>query len=196
MGTREKFEQNSRTWGPGPVSYLEDQHSIATAYNKLLDSFYELDVDVVVLVHDDLEVLDREAEKKVLLALADPEVALVGVAGGCSYNGLAWWTAEPVGHQYVDTGLIDFGIREGDVDSLEGSFMAFGPWAVEHLRFDEEFVGFHGYDHIGERARRMGKVVRVVDLNTHHHTQLGFKSPESEAAWHTADALFRSKFDL
>lgn len=173
------------------------QRSIPVAYNLILNSYRDRKHDdLVVLLHDDLEVTDSHMEKKLRAAFVDPDVALVGVAGGRATNGLAWWGADPIGHQLIDTGLIDFGVREGDVDSIEGSFMVLSPWAVEHLRFDTRFTGFHGYDDIGMCARALGKRVVVVDVDTHHHTVAGFKSPEDEAAWVEADRRFREKWNL
>lgn len=168
--------------------------SISVAYNQILDACSGRELDALILLHDDLEITDPDAESKFLEVLAYDQVAVAGVCGGSARNGLAWWSADPIGHQLTDTGMIDFGARRGEVESLEGSIMAFSPWALRRLRFDERFGGFHGYDHIGVRARRQGGRVVVVDVDTHHHTVTGFKSPESEAAWHEADRMFRATY--
>lgn len=173
---------------------LWNQVSISEAYNKILDAHRGRDLDALILLHDDLEITDPAAEDKFVEVLRYDSVAIAGVCGGAARAGLAWWDAEPIGHQMIDTGLIDFGPRRGEVESLEGSVMAFSPWAIEKLRFDERFVGFHGYDHIGMRARRGGRRCAVVDVDTHHHTVVGFKSPESQAAWEHANTLFRSEY--
>jgi hypothetical protein len=151
----------------------------------------------LVLVHDDLEILDQaKAEAAILEAFSDPDVALVGVAGGDARSGLAWWNIDPVGHQLTDSMNIDFGRRTGDVTLLEGSLLAFSPWAMLNLVFDENFPGFHGYDEIAMQAIDKGKRVVVVDVDTHHHSTLGFDSLDSHAEWHRADERFRKKWGL
>lgn len=174
-----------------------DQTSIAVAYNAMLDAHLPYPPDALVLQHDDLEITDPDAEAKFLAALAlDPDVALVGVAGGTGIGSLAWWNANTVGHQLIDSGMLDLGPRTGYVDLLEGSILVFSPWAIEHLRFDERFPGFHGYDDVAMIAHSYGKSAYVADVDTHHHVQLGFKSQESAEAWARADELFREKWGL
>lgn len=176
---------------------LSGQISIAVAYNKIL-SMYEGRGVPLILQHDDLEILDPvAAEVAILEAFQDPNVALVGVAGGDARTGLAWWNNDPVGHQLTDSMNIDFGQRSGDVTLLEGSLMAFSPWAIHTLFFDQGYPGFHGYDEIAMSViRDWNKRVVVVDVDTHHHTTLGFDSLDSHAEWHRADERFRKKWGL
>lgn len=181
--------------GDRPLYCVFGATSIATAYNKILDFYRDRTFDALVLQHDDLELIDPEGDQKFLDALADPEVALVGVAGARTVDSLAWWEGDTVGHQYINTGLIDFGPRTGDVTALEGSVIVLSPWAVRHLRFDTTYAGFHGYDcDVAMSARARGRRVRVVDVDTHHHVTLGFKSCESAEAWNAADQVFRAKW--
>lgn len=175
---------------------LDEQTSIAEAYNAILDEYRGFGLDMLILQHDDLEIVDPNAEEKFLDALSLSDVALVGVAGGHGVGSLAWWNANTVGHQLIDSGMLDFGPRTGYVDLLEGSILVFGPWAIEHLRFDIRFNGFHGYDDIAMIAHSYGKRVYVADVDTHHHVQLGFKSEASAQAWAVADAQFREKWGL
>ena len=173
--------------------------SIAVAYNKILRSCHRLsfEMDGLILQHDDLEILDPpKAEAAILEAFDDEDVVLVGVAGGDARTGLAWWNIDPIGHQLTDSMNIDFGRRTGDVALLEGSLLAFSPWAIRHLRFDEEYPGFHGYDEIAMQAQAKGKRVVVVDVDTHHHSMVGFDSLDSHAEWHRADERFRKKWGL
>lgn len=181
--------------GGRPLLALSGQTCIGAAYNTMLDAFDASGMDVVVLLHDDLEITDPNCETKFLAALADPEVILAGVAGGSGRHGLAWWNHDPVGHQQTDAMAIDFGPRAGDVDLLEGSLLVFGPRAVADLRFDLRYGGFHGYDDIGMQARQLGRVV-VVDVDTHHHTPMGFKSAASQQEWWQADRLYREKWGI
>jgi hypothetical protein len=183
--------------GNRPLTLLWNQTSITQAYNQILNSWQSSNVDVIILLHDDLELIDPNAEEKFLHALADPMVGIAGVCGGFGVSGLAWWNAATVGHQLTDSGFLEFGPRGGVVDSIEGSVMAFGSWAIDNLRFDENFTGFHGYDDIGlEVTRKHKKHVMVVDVDTYHHTTFGFDSVESEQAWFDADTKFKRKWNL
>ena len=183
--------------GDRSLIVLWNQTSLAHAYNCIIGACMFHDIDALILVHDDLELIDPNTEEKFLTALSMPDAGIVGVAGGYDVTGLAWWNGQTVGHQLTDSGMLDFGPREGDVQSLEGSVMALGPWALDHLCFDEDaFTGFHGYDDIGMTVRQHGKRVIVADIDTHHHTTLGFTSIESEQAWLAADQRFREKWRL
>lgn len=195
--SRERFERYVMPRvGDRPLFVLWNQTSMTWAYNRILSACVSSGVEMLILLHDDLELIDPQAESKFGAALAEQDAGIVGVAGGRNIFSLAWWNAETVGYQRIESGVLDFGPRTGDVDSLEGSIMAFGPWAIENLRFDERFTGFHGYDDIGMVARSHGKRVIVTDVETCHHTQLGFSSPESEQAWFVADERFRRKWAL
>jgi hypothetical protein len=197
VGSWDRFNQYvvPRTQGREVVG-VSGQTSIAVAYNKILEGF-RYSPEGIILVHDDLEILDQaKAEEAVLEAFLDPDVALVGVAGGDARSGLAWWNIDPIGHQLTDSMNIDFGKHAGDVILLEGSFLALSWWAIGNLRFDYEYPGFHGYDEIAMQAIRAGKRVVVADIDTHHHTRLGFDSLDSHAEWHRADERFRKKWGL
>lgn len=180
-----------------PLTLTSGHTAIAPVYNRILDLYRGRDdLDALILLHDDLEITDPAAEAKFLEPLQDPDVALVGVAGGPGHLGLAWWNTSPIGHQMTDVMNLDFGQRAGDVDILEGSILVFSPWAIDNLRFDERFPGFHTYDEIGMQARRQDKRVVVVDVDTHHHTAMGFKSEQSHLQWLEGDRRYREKWGL
>lgn len=175
-----------------PLIALYDWPSLASAYNRILDAYKGKGYDAVILVHDDLEITDQAAEDKFLAVLGE-DVALVGVAGGGPF--LRWWDYTPIGHQMTDSGLINFGHRAGDVDMLEGSIVVFSPWAVENLRCDERYTDFRsGWDDVCLHARAAGKRVVVVDVDTHHHTTVGWKSPEIEARFVESELMFAEKW--
>ncbi len=179
------------------ATYLRfGQTSIAQAYNSIMDEALGEGVDILVLQHDDLEIMDPWAHRKFRNAFtADPGVALAGVAGG-SGQGLAWWNGAPVGRVRADSGMLDFGTHAGEVDSLDGMLLVFSRWALENLRFWDR-AGFHGYDcDISAQARAAGMKVVVVAVDVHHHTTLGFKSAASEADWLDADRQYREKWGI
>ena len=195
VGDWGKFQANVAPYAIGPVIAMSGRDSIAAAYNAILDAaFVEWgDGTTVVLQHDDLQITDPRFAQKVAAASTE-RVAVIGVAGARGVTGLAWWNADTVGHQQTDAGLIDFpGGRAGDVDALEGSLLVFTPWAVRHLRFDH-VPGFHGYDvSVCAKARAKGRRVVVADIDTHHHTMMGFKSAASHEQGAQADQAFREK---
>ena len=178
----------------GPLLALSGQTSIAVAYNAILDAYQNMDLEAVILLHDDLEILDPAAEEVFLAALAQENVGLVGVAGGSDRQGLAWWNVEPVGHQQTDAMNIDFGQRSGDVDILEGSLLVFSAYAAKTFRFDTRLSGFHGYDEISKQVTNAGLRAVVVDVDTHHHNSMGFKSEQSHQEWLQGDRFYREKW--
>lgn len=195
VGSWDKLHRNVVPRVEGrPLLALSGQTQLTVAYNTILDAYRGRGMDAVILLHDDLEITDPNAEATFLAALADPDVALVGVCGGKGDRSLAWWNSESIGHQMTDSGMLDFGARTGDVAFIEGSIMVFSPWAVENLRFDTQYPGFLGYDDICLTARAMGKRVTVVDVDTHHHSTVGFKSPAIAAAWDVAEQIFLAKW--
>lgn len=195
VGSWDKLQANVIPRVTGPLLALSGQTSICVAYNSILDAYQDRSLDALILLHDDLEITDPDWETKLVAPLTDPHVLLVGVAGGDGQHGLAWWNHNPVGHQQTDVMNIDFGVRTGDVTLLEGSVLVFSPAAIKTLRFDTRFPGFHGYDEIGMQAAQMGRVV-VADVDTHHHSSMGFKSDESHSQWLEADRLYREKWGL
>lgn len=210
-----------RVYGEGdspttPVIALGGQTSIARGYNMILDAYwreYGPDIDAVILVHTDLTIDDPEGEAKLVAACQEPDVALVGIEGGDGDRGTEWWQCNPIGHQYLDTMVIDFAglipgseggppnrtkprARAGDVDVLEGSLLAFSPWAIKHLRFDESCpAAFHGYDEICLQAGAKGKRNVVVDVQTHHHTSGAYKGQQSIDEWSAANIWSRKKWN-
>jgi GT2 family glycosyltransferase len=170
-----------------------NQTSISVAYNAILDGFRVYDLDAVILLHDDLEMIDPSTEHKVTSIFTVPEIAIIGVAGGGP--SMNWWNINPIGHQITDSTHLEFGDRRsGDVDIVEGSFMAFSPWAIQELRFDERYE-FLGYDDVCLEAKRAGKRVYVADIDTHHHSTVGYKSESVREMWERSEVIFNSKWN-
>lgn len=173
---------------------LSGQKSISVAYNRMIKVALDEQVDALVLQHDDLEITEPpdSFENKILDAVARPDVALVGVAGGGP--SMSWWNINPIGHQLTDSGPLEFGnTRAGDVHMIEGSLMVLSSWAIRHLKFDERYK-FLGYDDICLKARRFGKRVIVVDIDTHHHSTVGYKSESVREMWARSEEIFNQKW--
>lgn len=179
------------------VIALGNQTSIARAYNQILDSLANSHrpIDILVLQHDDLEITDSNWVYKLDAVFAEDNVGIVGVAGARNVTGLAWWFYETIGHQMTDgIGNLDFGERSGDVEALEGSFLAVGPWFIENIRFDERYPGFHGYDSIASDVFLLGRRVIVANIDTWHHTPGGFRSESSQADWDRSSDIYDQRW--
>jgi hypothetical protein len=161
------------------------------SYNMLLDKAQERgDLEALVVVHQDAEIVDPDFIPKVREALRDPDVALVGCAGAVDVRSIAWWegsvTWASFTHRFDEYGggdlpalswipeKIPVYAETGPVDSIDGFVIAFSPWAIENLRFDETIGGvLHGYDFdICMQARAAGKKVVTADLRVIHHHSL------------------------
>ena len=165
--------------------------SVFRSYNMLLDKAKERgDLEALVVVHQDAEIVDPDFIPKVREALRDPDVALVGCAGAVDVRSIAWWegsvTWASFTHRFDEYGggdlpalswipeKIPVYAETGPVDSIDGFVIAFSPWAIEKLRFDETIGGvLHGYDFdICMQARAAGKKVVTADLRVIHHHSL------------------------
>jgi hypothetical protein len=180
-----------------PLVAMSGQTSIAEAYNSILAACQHRGLEALILQHDDLQIVNHHvAEERFLAAVREPDVALVGVAGSRDYLSMHWWNGDTLGHQMTDSGLLDFGVREGEALFIEGSIMVFSPWAIENLRFDTRYPGFLGYDDICATAVLAGKRNLVVDVDTHHHSTVGIKSASVQRDWADTEVLFWEKWGV
>lgn len=161
----------ARALAPAAVTFdvIDDARSLAEAFNRILD---RATGDVVVLCHDDIEVLDASIHDALADALAVADLA--GVVGAERVTGPAvLWAGHPYLHGGIayprDGGRIDatlFSLRRGvagGMRALDGVFVALGPRA-RALRFDAAtFDGFHFYDlDFTWRAYRQGLRLAVA----------------------------------
>ena len=202
MGSWDRFDQYVVPHAAGrPIVALSGQTSIAAAYNSILDAYRygpsRQDINMVILQHDDLEILEPGAEERIAELMRRPAGHRAGRRGRrlARVAGWAGGTTTRSGIRRTDAMMIDFGPRAGNVDLLEGSLLVFSRWALGNLRFDER-PGFHGYDEIAMQAARKGMRVVVADIDTHHHTALGFDNESSHADWLAADQWFREKWGI
>ncbi len=197
IGSRERYEALAapalRDLG-GVVIEADDQRSICSAYNAILDAVAdEPDIEGLVLLHEDVTIESAAFIAAIRTELADPDVAVIGAIGALRPASLRWWQGEGRGRVRDSSGLVDFGGGCQDVDVLDGLCLVLSPWAIRHLRFDESaFDGFHGYDSdICLQARAAGRRVRVTELPVTHHTHGGYGDA---AAYARASAAFAAKW--
>ena len=164
--------------------------SIFRNYNLLIEEALKLDdLEMLVLIHQDAEIVDRDFCAKVRDGLSDPEVGVLGCAGAIGVRNIAWWdgsvTLASFSHRYTEYGggeilgstydLEDAPpeAHAGEVDTIDGFMMALPPWTIENIRFDESLGQFHGYDFdLCQQIRAAGKKVMAEHIMVIHHHSL------------------------
>jgi GT2 family glycosyltransferase len=171
--------------------------SVARSYNLLFEAAAKLsDLEALVLVHEDAEITDPAFCPKLRSALSDPEVGVVGCVGSRSVADIAWWdgagTWNSATYHYGELGGGELRWQPedagspGEVDTVYGVMLAFSPWVVRNLRFEESIAVRHGYDFdICRQVRRSGRKVLAADIAVaHHHSLDVVKEPEVWVAAH------------
>jgi SAM-dependent methyltransferase len=178
-----------RVMRDGDVLLTDDGSSgICAAYNKFIERAVLLpECEALVLLHDDVELIDRNFRAKVLAAAGEPGVGIVGVIGASGLQSVEWWTGrERRGRVMESRGPIAFQPAPGDVDVVDGLLLVVTPGVCRTLRFDtEELRHFHGYDiDICLQARKAGFRVVVAAIDVFHRTKGGYgdKAHFDEAA--------------
>jgi 2-polyprenyl-3-methyl-5-hydroxy-6-metoxy-1,4-benzoquinol methylase len=181
------------------VIEAEHESSIFAAYNEVLDAVRERDdLEMLVLLHEDTEVVEPDFRERLRSRLAEPDVAIVGAVGARGVDGLSWWEGECFGRLLETRGIVDFGGGTHDVDTVDGLVMALSPWAVRNLRFDESaYSGFDAYDaDLCAQARAAGKRVVVTELPViHRHSRMGIDRAVSDGgSFERNDVVYRAKW--
>lgn len=171
--------------------------SVARSYNLLFEAAAELpELEALVLVHEDAEIVDPAFCSKLRSALSDPRVGVVGCVGSRGVGDIAWWdgagTWNSATYHYGELGGGELRWQPekagspGEVDTVYGVMLAFSPWVVRNLRFEESIAVRHAYDFdICRQVRRAGRKVVVADLAiAHHHSLDVIKEPEVWVAAH------------
>ncbi|HLJ04453.1 MAG TPA: glycosyltransferase [Solirubrobacteraceae bacterium] len=158
--------------------------SVARGCNLLFEQAARLpELEALVILHQDVEITDSALCAKLRDAFADPGVGVVGPVGAVGVRDIAWWdgTLTWSSAPWVDRGHRLLWPRElsaslrgpGEVETLYGVLMAFSPWVVRNLRFDESFGLLHGYDYdLCAQVREAGLKVWAADLEVLHHHSL------------------------
>jgi GT2 family glycosyltransferase len=176
----ENYRQRMGNW-PHELVRVKNAPSLAHGYNRGME---RCTGEFLIFSHDDIEILTPDFCARVLVHLESFDV--VGVAGTSRLLNGHWISAgQPGIHGQVvepaQTGegltLTVFGPTEqrarGDIQALDGLFIAARRRAAEYLRFDDEtFDGFHLYDiDFSFRAHLAGLRVGVCnDILIYHHS--------------------------
>jgi SAM-dependent methyltransferase len=201
IGDAERYEQIAlpairRCAGPeDEIVSLPGDEGIGAAYNAIiLQARRRHGCEALVLLHEDVELIDDNFRPKVLHALGEPGVGIVGVAGARDLTGLEWWDSiHHAGLVFETRGVLDFGRREAEVDAVDGLLMALSPLAFGRLEFDQRsFPDFHGYDvDYCLQARAAGLKVIVAAIDVLHRTKTGLGDA---AGFRAADLELRRKW--
>ena len=195
-GPTDKYERIALPSIRGETIVVRRHPSIAEAYNTILDA--ARGADGLVLLHDDVELIDGDLERKLEAVFADDGVAIAGVIGARDNRTLAWWNFRMIGgvvHEITPSGARTLEGNPGRgfhrVDTVDGLLMAFSPWAIHHLRFDTRYPGFDGYDgDICSQAHAAGKTITTIDTEVAHH----ISGRRYGGTFRQADLLWRSRW--
>jgi hypothetical protein len=184
---------------------------ISTSYNALLDQFADrLELEALVLVHQDAEIVSEDLPARIRQALSDPTVGLVGCVGAVGVRSIAWWEASVTCASFINRyeehgggDLESFSwdwreapayARTGEVETLDGFVLALAPWVVQNIRFDEALGRFHGYDlDFCLQVRQAGRRVVTADFRAIHHRPLDMVPDPDE--WIDAHVRVAEKWD-
>ncbi|MDP2710945.1 MAG: glycosyltransferase [Solirubrobacteraceae bacterium] len=174
--------------------------SYQATVNAMLDRLARVpSVDAAVVIHQDVEMLDTSAS---LLAtqFRNDQIAIIGAIGSTARAGLRWWMGAPRGLRIELPEPFPAMVLSGGsaiVAAVDGVMLAFSPWAVQNLRFDERFAdNFHGYDiDICLQAQAHNKLVAVEDLPLRHYQVDGLRGGR-DTTWIAAEIDIRKKWDL
>ncbi|HUO08510.1 MAG TPA: glycosyltransferase [Phycisphaerae bacterium] len=181
--------------------YINDPPSLAAAYNAAVN---QAGSEVVVLIHDDAQLLNEDAPQRILNHLVTFD--LIGIAGTTRLVSGVWSRA---GQPYIfgqvanpppapvrdGYNLCVFGgitAIVGDIQAVDGVFIAGRRSAFREIAFDETtFDGFHLYDtDFSFRAHRAGLKLGVAnDIHLFHQSVGNY-----DAVWRDYHERFLRKF--
>ena len=179
---------------------LTDARSLAEAYNRGIDRSTG---DIVVLSHDDIDLLAADFAARVLAHLRTYDV--IGPVGATRMTGpVPVWAGHPhrrgwITHHAPDdakwqVGVLDPRSIADGVAVLDGVFLAARREVVARVRFDDQtFDGFHGYDvDWTYRAAQAGfRLAAAGDLRVVHAS-----GGRYDAVWERYAARFCAKHQV
>src|SRR5258708_7784275 len=86
------------------LSATGDTRGIAAVYNDFVrEARSRSDCEALVLLHDDVEIVDANFRAKVLAAVGEDGVGVVGTIGGADLRSVAWWEARRTAGRVFET---------------------------------------------------------------------------------------------
>lgn len=170
------------------VKPLIKKNSIFSAYDEALKELNPSDEDIIILCHDDIEILnDVEVFKRELIkGLSDEKTAFVGVAGSKTIGKDAvWWSADNFkqgklrGLVYHGDSIHNmmpslYGPQSDSVITLDGLFLAAKAKTLRKIGLEKPF-NYPGewdfYDiHYTVKAYNEGYINRVIPILIRHQS--------------------------
>jgi len=184
------------------INIAYDSISIYEGHKSNIEYFEQFkiqDDDIIVMCHDDIEILSTPKKLKKYLEVAKrPRVGFVGVAGACRFESDgAWWNARKKGNargfvfQGIDstTMVPNYFGQSGQVTVLDGCFLAITYENLKKIGLDEPAylkTGWDYYDiHLTMKAHLSGLSNYVVPIIVMHES-----SGQMRNGWYEAKANF------
>jgi hypothetical protein len=170
-------------------SIAYDAKSIYDGHTQNIEQFKSFkggltDDDIIVLIHDDLEILSTQDQVREYLQITrQPKTGFVGLCGACKFDvDGAWWNARTSGEargfcfQGDDTQTMRpnyFG-RSGQVIVLDGIFLAITYKKLKEIGLDQPKYLSDGWDfydiHLTFSAHQNGYTNYTVPIITMHES--------------------------
>lgn len=173
--------------------------SIQQPYNEMMDeAAAQPGLEALILLHEDLELTDRDLLSSIRRTFEDPRVGLFGLFGARGVKPHLIPSSEHLYGQMTlrvvdqpDTVIEEY-LSKGpfEVEGVDGVMLAIAPWVVRSIRFGEALVEcFHGYDaDLALRIRSVGGRVVCDNVEHVHYMRMGL--------WKDSDETFRRSADL
>ncbi len=176
---------------------VRDAPSIAVAYNQLIQEALSWgdDVEAIALIHDDVEIQDRNFLARVRRGLKGGRIGVLGVIGGRELTSMGWWSGRHlVGRAWDYKGYHGVGPLRGEVDVVDGLLMVVSRLAMERVQFDENTItGFFGYDSdYCLSVKAAGLRVVVEPFRVYHAA--AWVERETTPAYNITEARFMEKW--
>lgn len=181
-----------------------DELDIFQKYNRALENMEIDDNDVIVFLHDDIEIRDENIEKKLELYFKyKPNVGVAGVIGTTLFSAEGgWWLCNRMiysrgriiqgfedgsEHPMIEQG----GMNDSEIVSVDGCILFMRGSVAKYFRFDNNtYSGYHFYDvDTCFTLMEQGWHVGVIDILVKHESE----GPLSEQ-WHVNRDKFVKKW--
>jgi len=139
--TYERFKKSVSGFQCEFIAVGQEYRSMASAYNAGTDSATG---DILVYVHQDVEILDPDFCSKLDKTLSDESIGFVGAIGSVAGDDRGLWFEMPLnvrrGHVVEADRVVSCGVYNGEARLLDGFFMATKkkfnfPEALPHIHF-------------------------------------------------------------
>lgn len=118
-----------------------DEKTIALAYNKGIKNAKNT---IKCFIHHDVVILNSDLLRANLANYCTSNRGIIGVIGSKNAGALPWWSKDQCGSALdARMGLINFSAGGEECAILDGIILA----TSQDLCFDEEYPGYHMYDH-------------------------------------------------